>query len=153
MVQIATALTAILACASVVNASQNTKQSSQKVGATEVKAAVESYANLLGGLAANIGTTGEVPSNADLRAGIDTFLNLMTSVRELQAKPGNATAFSPNWEGAAIGAVVASTFGGLAGALLGSYTDWTYKGFQTGLTQAIGFDPMAVMAGQSPPGV
>jgi hypothetical protein len=151
MVRVANIFTAILAGATIANASQHAKQSSETVGAPEVKAAVESFATLLGGLAANIGAAGEAPSNADLKAGIDTFMNIMASVRELQEKPGNATAFTPNWEGAALGAAVASIFGGAAGAILGAYTDWTYKGFHNGLTQALGFDPIAVINGQTPP--
>jgi hypothetical protein len=150
MVQIAKIFTAIVAGAAVTNASQHAKRGSGTAGAADVKVAVESYAELLSNLAANVGAGGAAPSNADLKAGLDTFMNMMATIGELQY-PGNATAFNPNWEGAIIGAAIAAQFGALSGALLGVYTDWTFKGFQTGLANALGFDPIAALTGSTPP--
>jgi len=153
MVQIANIITTVVASVAVVNASQQTKRATEAVGATEVKAAVENYASLLSNLAANVGNGGEAPSNVDLKAGLDTFMNMMSAVTQLQApKPAaNVTAFNPNWEGAIIGAAIAAQFGALSGALLGVYTDWTFKGFEAGLTNALGFDPIAMLTGAAPP--
>jgi len=75
----------------------------------------------------------------------------MASVNQFQAPKANATAFSPNWEGAIIGAGVAVPFAALSGALLGVYTDWTFKGFEAGVANALGFDPIAMLTGAPPP--
>jgi hypothetical protein len=153
MVQIANIITTIVASVAVVNASQQTKRATEAVGASQVKEAVENYASLLSNLAANVGSGGETPSNDDLKAGLDTFMNMMTAVTKIQAPAtaGNVTTFTPNWEGAIIGAAVAAQFGALSGALLGVYTDWTFKGFEAGLTNALGFDPIAMLTGAPPP--
>jgi hypothetical protein len=150
MVQIANIFTAIVASAAVANASQHAKRESNAVGATEVKAAVENYAELLSTLAANVGAGGASPSNAEIKAGLDTFMGMMQTFGQLQA-PSNSTGFNPNWEGAMIGAVIAAQFGALSGGLLGAYTDWSFKGFQTGLANALGFDPIAALTGAPPP--
>jgi hypothetical protein len=57
----------------------------------------------------------------------------------------SAPAF-PNWEGAIIGAGMAAQLGALIGAALGVFSSWTFVGFQKGLTDLFGFDPLAALA-------
>jgi len=144
MVQIANIITVLAAGASVANAS-NTRRAAR---ASEVKSAVNGYVNLLQSMSDNI-ASGQSLSNSDMKGALETYMGLMGTMKDMLQAPPNATApFKPNWEGAMIGAGVASTFGALAGALLGVYTDWTFKGFNDGLTAALGFDPSTLL----PPG-
>jgi len=145
MVQLANLVT-IAAAASVASASQHAKLGAKSAGSAQIKSAIESYANLLTNMADNIGAEGNAPADTDIKGGLDTWMGLMSSFNAIQ-KADNSTALTPNFEGAIIGAVVSGTLGALAGSLMGTYTDWTFKGFEGGLTNALGFDPIVAITG------
>jgi len=141
MVQLANIITVLAAGASVASAT-NQRRAAR---AAEVKSAVDDYVNLLQGMSDNI-ATGSSLSNSDMKGALETYMGMMGTMKTLyQAAPNASAPFKPNWEGAIIGAGIAAQFGALSGALLGVYTDWTFKGFNDGLTAALGFDPSTLV--------
>jgi hypothetical protein len=151
MVQLKNIVTILAAGSAVVSANTNERRTFHAAGQQEVRQAVESYAGLLSNLANNMQANGKAPTEAALKDGLDSFMGIMGAMKELQLPAeGNATAWTPNWEGAAIGGLISAQFGLLAGALLGANTAWTFDGFQKGLTNALGFDPVAALMGTPP---
>jgi hypothetical protein len=71
--------------------------------------------------------------------------NLRIRLAPNDTKPA-AGKFKPNVEGAIIGGAVVAQLGALIGALLGSFTTWSFSGFQKGLTDLVGFNPAGALA-------
>ncbi|KAF2423184.1 hypothetical protein EJ08DRAFT_664519 [Tothia fuscella] len=153
MVQIANILTILTAGSAVVSASAHSRRDQQAAQQAQIKAAINTYAELLTSVASELNAGGNGPSDGSIKNGMDTFMGLMDSFKQLQQPTaGNSTSFKPNWEGAAIGALVAVPFGILSGGLLGSMTSWSFVGTEQALTNALGFDPIAALLGTPPVG-
>jgi hypothetical protein len=103
-------------------------------------------------------TASQEANTAELSAEADAYMSNIaailygsvtnTNVRLVtapNATNSSAPAF-PNWEGAIIGAGMAAQLGALIGAALGVFSSWTFVGFQKGLTDLFGFDPLAALA-------
>lgn len=139
MVKVYKFLAIFAAGSAVANTSSHSRRGQQSANAAQIKQAVNLYAELLTGLTENIGASGAFPGDADVQTALNTFVTMMDTVKQLQVPAaGNSTSWAPNWEGALIGALVSSQFGALAGGLLGANTNWTFSGFQTGLSNFFG---------------
>jgi hypothetical protein len=156
MVQFSKIFTALVASTTVVSASHNVRRSAQAEAQSAAKAGIQNFQNLLSTFSDSIGTDSQI-STVQLNTALEAYAGVLKSLSQFPGVPAglptasaNAT-FSPNWEGAAIGAVVNAIIGLQVGALMGMTTTWTFNGLNTALTGILGFDPAAALSALAPP--
>jgi hypothetical protein len=147
MVQVSNILTVVVAGSSIATASQHMKRSTKASAQADARAAAENFQNVLTMFSNSIGSNDQVAAS-EMKVALQGYVGMMQTITKLSvASAGNATAFVPNWEGAVIGAGLMSQVGLLTGALMGVTTQWSYKGFNDGVTGILGFDPMQALSG------
>lgn len=151
MVQLGNFFTAMVAGSSIAHASDNVRRSASASAQADAKDALNSFQNLLNVLSNNIGSAEQL-DGAELKTAFQGYIKMLQSVSNINQMPpnmlmdANATAFKPNWEGAAIGGVGLGISAMVAGALMGVTTQWSFAGLSGGIKSITGIDPMEILA-------
>jgi len=136
-----------VAGSSIATASHN-KRSTKASAQADAQAAAANFQNIVTMFSNSIASSDPLDAS-DLKSAIQGYVGMMQTISKLSVSDGNSTGFTPNWEGAVIGAVINSHLGLLTGALMGVTTSWSYKGLNDGLTSILGFDPMQALTGSA----